>query len=280
MPAYLQHMIAFSPCKINIGLHITAKRTDGYHELHSLFYPVPLHDIIEVVEKNRDVDEKCSFTSTGIKTDANNQNNLCVKAYQLLDNDFNLPPVLMHLHKQIPVGAGLGGGSSDASQVLKMLNEKFKLNLSTEALLNYAAMLGSDCPFFIKSIPQIATGRGEILNDTALDLKGYYLLLVKPDIFISTKEAYSLVVPKPPQFNLSHLKVSDIANWKNYVVNDFEEALFTKYPLLKEIKSFLYASGAVYTAMSGSGSAMFGIFESEPTISTQLNNYTLFLKQL
>lgn len=272
-------MIAFAPCKINIGLQVKAIRADGYHELSSVFYSVQLHDIIEIVE-NKTSDEKCTFTSSGIQTNANNSDNLCVKAYRLLDNDFNIPPVLMHLHKQIPVGAGLGGGSSDASQVLKMLNEKFKLNLSTEALLNYAAMLGSDCPFFIKSSPQIATGRGEILNDTALDLKGYYLLLVKPDIFISTKEAYSLVVPKPPQFNLSHLKVSDIANWKNYVVNDFEDALFIKYPLLKEIKNFLYKSGAVYAAMSGSGSAMFGVFAINPQAEIPFSDSFVFVSKL
>lgn len=273
-------MIAFAPCKINIGLQVTAKRTDGFHELCSVFYPVPLHDIIEIVEKNRNVDEKCTFTSSGIKTDANSQSNLCVKAYQLLDKDFNLPPVLIHLHKQIPVGAGLGGGSSDASQVLKMLNEKFKLDLTTQALLNYAAVLGSDCPFFIKTLPQIATGRGEVLNEIAIDLKGYYLQLVKPDIFISTKEAYGLITPSASAFDLNRLSVTDITNWKNNVTNDFEEPLLKKYPLLKEIKNYLYNSGAVFAAMSGSGSAMFGIFESNPAISTKLNNYTLFLKQL
>jgi 4-diphosphocytidyl-2-C-methyl-D-erythritol kinase len=272
-------MIAFAPCKINIGLQVTAKRTDGYHELSSVFYPVPLHDIIEIVENYTSL-EKCKFTSSGIQTNANDGDNLCVKAYSLLDKDFNLPPALIHLHKQIPVGAGLGGGSSDASQVLKMLNEKFTLNLTADALLNYAAMLGSDCPFFIKSSPQIATGRGEILNDINLNLSGFYLLLVKPHIFISTKEAYSLITPSPSAFDLNRLSVTDITNWKNYVTNDFEAPLFKKYHLLKDIKNHLYQSGAVYAAMSGSGSAMFGIFESEPKTSIPFLNCNSVIKKL
>lgn len=274
------YMIAFAPCKINIGLHVTAKRPDGFHELSSIFYPIPLHDIIEITVNEIDANLKCIFTATGVPSNANNEDNLCVKAYKLLDNDFDLPPVLIHLHKQIPVGAGLGGGSSDASEVLKMLNEKFNLKLTTTELENYAARLGSDCPFFIKNTPQLASGRGEILNNVSLDLKGHYILLIKPDIFISTKEAYNLIKPLPPAFDLSKLSISDLANWKNYVFNDFEVPLFKKYSLLKEIKENLYKSGAVYASMSGSGSALFGIFKERPILNLTLKNVNLLLKQI
>lgn len=269
-------MISFAPCKINLGLQVIEKRNDGYHNLSSIFYPVGLHDIIEITEKKG----LPSFTSTGVETYAGDDKNLCMKAYHMLATDYNLSPVHIHLHKQIPVGAGLGGGSSDASLVLKMLNQKFALNIPEEKLCHYASQIGSDCPFFIKESPQLVSGRGEILNKITLNLKGYFLLLIKPGIFVSTAEAYGSIKPAPASFDLAQLSTTDIENWKNYLVNDFEKPLFEKYTLLGEIKKFLYHQGAIYASMSGSGSALYGIFKNKPSDKVPFPDCSSFVRVL
>lgn len=255
-------MIVFPPAKINIGLNIIRKRDDGFHDIETVFYPLELSDIVEVVQSS----SKTEFSNTGLLVDAPATSNLCVKAYQLLKKDYNLPEVKIHLHKIIPMGAGLGGGSSDAAYVLKVLNQLFDLKISNDAMIDYASQLGSDCAFFVNGEPSLATGRGEVLSPLPLNLKGYHVLLIKPDIHISTAEAYSGVTPFKPEKSLNELLKWDIRDWKNCIVNDFEKHLFIKYPQLSDIKNFMYGKGAVYASMSGSGSTVYGIFKDEPAI--------------
>lgn len=249
-------MVSFPGCKINLGLHVIRKRTDGFHELETCFYPVPWQDILEIVQA-----PALTFTSSGIAIPGAEADNLCLRAYHLLKADFGLPPVHIHLHKILPMGAGLGGGSADGAHALRMLNTLFNLGLSTKALAVYAAKLGSDCAFFIYETPRLGTGRGEILEPIGVSLKGKFLLLVKPDIHVSTAEAYSGVVPRQPENNLREiLDNQPIEAWKNTVHNDFEASVFSKYPAIEHVKQALYHAGAEYAAMSGSGAAVFGIF--------------------
>ena len=245
--------------KINLGLSITEKREDGFHNLESIFVPVPWYDVIEIQES-----EKTTFTSSGIQIDGDGTNNLCMKAYHLLARDFILPPVSIHLEKKIPIGAGLGGGSSDAAYVLKGLNEMFRLNLSIKRLEQLASLLGSDCPFFIQNKAAFVTGRGEQLDvNLKLDLN-CYCILINPGIHISTKEAYGAITPQKAQFNLKELHTLDKGAWQNAVVNDFETALLPNYPELVDLKESLLALNPFYVSMSGSGSSFFAFFEDRP----------------
>jgi 4-diphosphocytidyl-2-C-methyl-D-erythritol kinase len=252
-------MISFPGCKINLGLHILYKREDGYHEIESVMYPVPLHDVLEIVP-----DETFQFVSTGLPIPGNVEDNLCVKAYHLLQKDHHLQPIYMHLHKNIPLGGGLGGGSSDGANVLLLLNDVFQLDLSIEQLQNYAAQLGSDCPFFILNQPQEAKGRGEQLSPISIDLSGYFLKIINIGLHISTAEAYGNSKPAIPETSIRMQLEKPIEEWKHCLENDFEKGVFSLHPVLSEIKQQLYHEGAVYASMSGSGSTMFGLFKQQP----------------
>jgi 4-diphosphocytidyl-2-C-methyl-D-erythritol kinase len=255
-------VILFPNCKINLGLHITQKRPDGFHNLQTFFYPVPITDALEIiVQENREA--PFQFTLSGPPIDAVSDN-ICVKAYHLLKQDFKeLPAVKMHLHKAVPVGAGLGGGSADGAFTLLLLNKKFNLQLSEQQLLDYALQLGSDCPFFIKNVPCFATGRGEILEPMPLDLSLYKLVLVNPGLHINTGWAFSQLQPKAPAQSLSEIIQLPVNDWKHSLTNDFEEPIFLHYPAIQQIKKELYAAGAVYASMSGTGSTIFALFEKE-----------------
>ncbi len=254
-------MIVYPHSKINLGLHIIRKRNDGYHELETLFYPLDLCDALEIIPA---ADGKTEFTSTGIPIPGNANDNLCVKAWELLQKDYSVPEVKIHLHKMIPIGAGLGGGSSDATFTLRVLNNLFTLNLSSEKLKQYAQQLGSDCSFFLENSPTYASGRGEILTTHPLSLKGYSLALVKPDVHVSTADAYAGITPRKPEKPLKEILSLPPDEWKDVLVNDFEKTIFRKFPEPGKIKSRLYDYGAVYASMSGSGSSVFGIFRGKP----------------
>jgi 4-diphosphocytidyl-2-C-methyl-D-erythritol kinase len=249
-------MISFPPCKINLGLQIVSKRPDGFHNIETCFYPIPWTDILEIIPSNT-----FEFTKSGISIDGKPEDNLCVKAYQLLQADFDLSPVKIHLHKVIPTGAGLGGGSSDGAYTLRLLNTIFSLGITTTLLKEYASRLGSDCSFFIEDKPMIGTGRGEILENIKVDLKGRFLVLVKPAVQISTAEAYGSITPAFSKNRIKEVVEMDISNWKSLLRNDFEHPLFGKYPVISEVKEKFYQAGAIYASMSGSGSAVYGIFE-------------------
>lgn len=255
-------MIQFANAKINIGLQIIDRRPDGYHNLETVFYPIPLYDVVEIIRS-----DQIRFFPTGLPIagagpgdDNDNNNNLCLKAYHLLKADFDLPPVDIHLHKSIPVGAGLGGGSSDAAATLRALNEEFRLGLSEEKLEGYAGKLGSDCPFFIRNKAVFATQTGTSFEEIELDLKGWQLLVVWPALHISTARAYQSCIPRNTSGNLKALIHSPLDQWQNLIENDFEKSLFDNYPVLPKIKTLMYDLGAGYASMSGSGSAMYGIF--------------------
>lgn len=255
-------MILFPNCKINLGLYITSKRYDGYHNLETVFYPVPIIDALEVIEDKNPNPGGIQFSTSGLEIGGDFSNNLCVKAYYLLKKDFpGLPPVQMHLHKSIPMGAGLGGGSSDGAFTLLLLNQKFNMGLSESSLVEYALELGSDCPFFIVNKPCAAKGRGEILQVIDLDLKGYTLVLINPGIHISTREAFRSITPIQPAMDLISVVSEPVESWKESLQNDFEQGIFTIHPVLAEIKSALYHAGAIYAAMSGSGSTLYGLFK-------------------
>jgi len=252
-------MISFPNAKINLGLQITEKRTDGFHNLETVFFPVGWSDALEIAHS----DELC-FTNSGIAISGSPESNLVMKAYNLLRNDFNIPPLKIHLHKQIPFGAGLGGGSADGAFMLRMLNNTFNLDISQEKLFEYAAVLGSDCPFFILNKPAFATGRGNIMNEINLNVKGLYLLLVKPPVEVATANAFQNVIPQKPTVSLSELINLPVQDWKNNIVNQFESSVFLQYPEIAAIKTMLYDLDAVYASMSGSGSCVFGLFNELP----------------
>lgn len=250
-------MIVYPNAKINIGLNIVSKRTDGYHNLETVFYPIDLTDTLSV-EKTSDT--KTILITNGIKIEGNSEDNLVMKAYRLLEKDFKIPAVSMSLTKNIPSQAGLGGGSSDAAFTLKALNELFDLQLTDEQLETYASLLGADCPFFIKNKAVFAEGTGNIFTPLDLSLKKYYLLLVKPEVYISTKEAFQHVKPHAPEKQLTSLLQMSPDKWKDNVKNDFEESVFPIHKSLPMIKKKLYDAGAVYASMSGSGSSLYGLF--------------------
>ena len=250
-------MIVYPNAKINLGLNILKKREDGYHDISSVFYPVKkCIDILEIIKS-----EEFEYTNSGIAIPEGE--NLCKKAWKLLDADFGIGNVKIHLHKQISIGAGLGGGSADASFTLKVLNELFELKLTNIQLEKYALKLGADCPFFIDNITKYVQGIGEKMTSIDLDLSGFEIRLINPEIHISTKEAYSGVFPHIPEVSVEKIIQLPIKEWKNNLKNDFEKSVFIKYPELKEVKNGLYDNGALYAIMSGSGSVIFGIFEKD-----------------
>lgn len=257
-------MIVFPTCKINLGLQILRKRADGYHDLDTCFYAIPWTDILEIVPA-----QTLSFQATGAQIAGNPDTNLCLRAYHALQKDYALPPVSIHLHKIIPMGAGLGGGSSDGAHTLRLLNAIFSLQLPAEKLMDYAAQLGSDCAFFVQDQPMRGTGRGEVLSPLHVSLTGKFLLVIKPDIHVSTAEAYRGVTPHVPLQSVPEILQLPIDQWKNYLINDFEKSVFAAHPQLQNIKDLLYAAGAQYASMSGSGSAVFGIFEQPVDLSVQ-----------
>ncbi len=254
-------MICFPSCKINLGLRITQKRADGFHALETVFFPISIKDALEIIIEPDTSAAPITFTSSGLAINGEPSDNLCFKAYGLLKNDYpSIPNIKMHLHKKIPMGAGLGGGSSDGAFTLVTLNQLFNLQLSEQALLNYALQLGSDCPFFIINTPAFATGRGEILTPTTVDLSGYSIVIVNPGIAISTKLAFSLITPRVPDNNLAAVIQQPISTWKDVIINDFEQPIFNSFPELANIKETLYQKGAAYASMTGTGSTIYGIF--------------------
>ncbi|GGF18893.1 4-(cytidine 5'-diphospho)-2-C-methyl-D-erythritol kinase [Echinicola rosea] len=268
-------MVLFPNAKINLGLSINGKRKDGYHDITTCMLPVPLHDALEITFA-----DKTSFKSTGLPIPGAEKDNLILKAFKLMRRDFNdLPNVHFHLHKAIPMGAGLGGGSADAAFAISMMNNIFDLHLEDWFLEDYAAQLGSDCPFFIENTPKIATGRGEILEDVNINLKDCHLILVNPNIHIGTKEAYAGVTPKHPEFDLKET-IADRSLWKDRLVNDFEASIFPKHPQIAAIKEKLYEKGAFYAAMSGSGATVFGLFDTETALGEWPEEYFTFAGKL
>lgn len=252
-------MILFPNCKINLGLYITGKLPGGYHNLQTLFYPLALHDVLEIITKPPSANTTLSLSGITIEQLANNS---CLKAYDLLKNIFpQLPPVAIHLHKAIPVGGGLGGGSADAAFTLLLLNKKFDLKISDETLMQYALRLGSDCPFFIKNSPCFATGRGEILQPVSIDLSAYKIVIVNPGIHINTGWAFTQIKQEEPKTPFTEIFKMPVVEWKTHLVNVFEKPIFEKHPSIKEIKETLYQKGAVYASMSGSGATVYGLFK-------------------
>jgi len=252
-------MICFPNAKINIGLEVLRKRADNFHDLETIFYPVSLCDILEM-----NTSDKTTITITGIDIIDDPEKNLVLKAYRLLNEEFSLPPVEFHLHKQIPTGAGLGGGSADAAFTLMGLNELFHLSIGKNKLLDYASLLGSDCAFFVLNYPVFAEGKGNLFSEIALDLKGLSLVLIKPDFSVSTAQAYCGIQPALAAFDLKDSIMKPVKDWKNCIHNRFEDPVFTLYPQLLKLKESLYSNGALYASMSGSGSSVFGLFEEVP----------------
>ncbi|MEI7420941.1 MAG: 4-(cytidine 5'-diphospho)-2-C-methyl-D-erythritol kinase [Prolixibacteraceae bacterium] len=255
-------MVLFPNAKINIGLNILRKREDGYHDLESLFYPIGLKDALEFVENGKNI---VNFNSSGIALDIPPEKNIVLKAYRLLQEEHSLPGLDFHLHKVIPFGAGLGGGSSDAAFLLKSLNEHFELEISAIKLKHLAGRLGADCSFFLENTPCHATGKGEILTPVDFSLKGSHLLLVKPPFGVETKSAYAGVVPAEFPFDFMKIILGPVSDWQGMIRNDFEASVFSKYPESGEIKARLTGMGATYASMSGSGSSVYGLFEKEPS---------------
>jgi 4-diphosphocytidyl-2-C-methyl-D-erythritol kinase len=268
-------MIFFPKAKINIGLRITGKRADGYHNIETLFYPVSLLDVLEyvipVVALSKDI-----ITVSGINTGTDPEENLVYKAIIKLREKYKFPFLRIHLHKIIPVGAGLGGGSSDAATFLKTVDKCLGLSINKEDLMALALGLGSDCPFFIDSNPAFATGRGEVLTSVKPLLSGYYLILANPGSRINTAEAYRNCSPGLPSTSLLQLAEKPVAEWKDFIINDFETYAFTKYPLIRDLKNEMYNAGAIFSLMSGSGSSVYGIFTEKPEIPERLMQYIIF----
>jgi len=254
-------MILFPNAKINIGLNITERRPDGYHNLETIFYPIDIKDALEVVKS-----DKLSFTSTGLDIPGTMEDNLCVKGYHMLKQDYDLPPVSIHLHKHIPIGAGLGGGSSDAAFFIRLMNDEFKLGLSVDEMTDYARRLGADCAFFIENKPVFAFERGDEFESIKLDLSAYKIVLVMPPVHVSTGEAFRGIQPAPVKESLFDLINEPIADWKKFIKNDFEQTVFKNHIEIRGIKAALYETGAIYSSMSGSGASVFGIFADTPDL--------------
>jgi 4-diphosphocytidyl-2-C-methyl-D-erythritol kinase len=254
-------MIIFPNAKINIGLNVINRREDGYHNLETIFYPIKINDVLEVIEA-----DELSFESDGLEIPGRMEDNLCIKGYHLLKKDFDLPPVKMFLYKHIPIGAGLGGGSADAAFFIRLLNQKFHLELSDEQMIGYVRQLGADCAFFIKNKPVFAQGIGDKIEDIDLDLSKYKIALVMPRVHVSTPEAFRGVKPAVPEHSLKELIRLPVVEWKNHVKNDFELSIFKNHPAIRGVKAALYEAGAIYASMSGSGASVFGIFEEKPAL--------------
>ncbi|MDB4903280.1 MAG: ispE [Mucilaginibacter sp.] len=255
-------MIIFPNAKINIGLNVVSRRSDGYHNLETIFYPVKINDALEIIEA-----EELSFQSSGLEIPGRVEDNLCIKGYYLLKKDFDLPLVKIHLHKHIPIGAGLGGGSADAAFFIRLMNQKFNLKLTDEEMIDYAKQLGADCAFFIQNTPVFAFDRGDEFEPIKLDLSAYKIILVTPPVHVSTAEAYGSVKPAPVKESLMELIYKPVAEWKKHIKNDFEATIFKNHPTIRGIKAALYEAGALYASMSGSGASVFGIFDKTPDLS-------------
>ena len=253
-------MVVFPNAKINLGLNVIGKRADGYHDIETLLYPVSWYDILEILEAKAD-----QYTFTGIPTTTKKEDNLCYKAIDLLRQNYEIPPINLHLHKTIPHGAGLGGGSSDAAHVLLVANQLFNLKIEEKELASLAVKLGSDCPFFLNNKPMMATGIGDVLEPVANVLKGYFIKIIKPDFGINTAEAYKGIHPKAPDSKLKEIVKLPLEQWRSKLKNDFEATVFKIKPELQEIKNQFYKQGAIYAVMSGSGSSVFGIFSTPPS---------------
>ncbi len=257
-------MIAFPNCKINLGLNILAKKEDGFHDLETFFFPINIHDVLELIPSKENT---TLLTTSGISP-GEAENNICLKAYNLVKKDYpGLPGIKIHLHKAIPLGSGLGGGSADGVATLQLLNKKFSLNITTGQLFGYALKLGSDCPFFLLNKPVFASGRGETLEPLQLSLSGYKIIIVNPGIHISTTEAFKDITPSIPKKRIKEIISQPIETWKKELINDFEKSVSKKYPLINKIKNDLYERGAIYSAMSGSGSTVYGIFKDDSMIN-------------
>lgn len=261
-------MICFPNAKINLGLNIVSKRADGYHNLETIFYPIKIEDALEIVIP-KDATED-NFFLEGLSVDGDPSNNLVWKALQLMRKYYSFPFIEVHLLKAIPMGAGIGGGSSDAAFMLKLLNTTFEWNLSKQELVSYAVQLGADCPFYIYNQAMYAEGIGEVLSSVDLNLDNYIITLVKPNIFVSTKEAFSKIVPKQPKVNLKDIVKLPIEEWKDNMINDFEDGVFHNHPELKNIKNKLYEMGAIYASMSGSGSSIYALSKSPIDLSSPI----------
>ena len=271
-------MITFPNCKINIGLRVTGKRDDGFHDLETIFYPIQLCDGLEIIQNQHSSETKLGLS--GLVIDSPIQDNICYKAFSLLKIDFpDLPPLQIHLHKVIPTGAGLGGGSSNGAFTLSLINQKFKLGLDTQQLLKYALKLGSDCPFFIINKAAYATGRGEKLETVQLDLSDYNIVLINPGIHINTGWAFSRISPGSSKYTLKQIVDTPVSTWKDIVINDFEVPVFREFPAIKELKEQFYNKGAIYASMTGSGSTVFGLFEKSFTPQLDIPSH-YFMKSL
>jgi 4-diphosphocytidyl-2-C-methyl-D-erythritol kinase len=268
-------MIVFPTAKINLGLRITGKRNDGYHDIETIFYPVGPYDALEFVTSDKPGNKDILIT-TGINTGCDPEENLVIKALRKLREKHSFPHLKVHLHKVIPVGAGLGGGSSDSSCLLKAINRRFALNISEQELKDISLELGSDCPFFIKGVPAFATGRGELLRPVDHVLSGFYIVLLNPGLSISTREAYQNCTPGRPSESLIVLITHPITEWRQTILNDFEDFVFKKHSLIGKIKEELYNSGALFCLMSGSGSSVYGIYHEKPELPEKLRNYVIF----
>lgn len=274
-------MVIFPNAKINIGLNIVEKRPDGFHNIESIFYAIPLCDALEIIENNDSTDTPIIFSSSGIEIPGDANDNLCIKAYHLIAKDYALPKIKVHLHKHIPIGAGLGGGSADAAFFIKLLNEKFELGLAWGEMHHYAKQLGSDCSFFISNKPSYVQGKGDEFESISLDLSIYHITLIYPNIHINTAKAYSGVKPKASARSLENdLLQLSVEQWKEFVHNDFEDSIFPQFPEIKKIKEELYAHGAVYAAMSGSGSTVYGIFKEASNLKVKYKDYFVFEAKL
>jgi 4-diphosphocytidyl-2-C-methyl-D-erythritol kinase len=268
-------MIVFPKAKINIGLRITGKRSDGYHDIETIFYPVGLCDALEFVVSPEQNDEDI-LTVTGIDTCSNPGDNLVNKSLNALRTEYSFPSLKIHLHKVIPVGAGLGGGSSDAAHMLKAINRHFGLLIEDQDIKAKALEIGSDCPFFIDNEPSYATGRGEILKPVKPFLKGYYLIVLNPGIGINTREAYQNCRPKSSSASLLQITDRPVNEWKELIINDFEEYSFKKHPIIGNLKNELYNSGALFSLMSGSGSSVYGVFLEKPEVSGKIKDFLIW----
>lgn len=272
-------MITFPNAKINIGLNIVKKRDDGFHDIETVFYPLPWCDVLEIIPDVK-AKEAVQFKSSGIRMYSKDKQNLCIRSYYLLAEKFQLPPVKMHLHKVIPIGAGLGGGSADAAFSLMMLNQVFNLDLSQQHLMEFASELGSDCSFFIRNKSVYASGKGDQFEEIKLGLKNYYVVVVKPKIHVSTAEAYRGVLTAKPSGNLKELIKLPVAKWKEVVANDFEKTIFEKFNVIKNIKTKLYKYGAIYASLSGSGSSVYGIFSEPKSLDSSFRNCVVYSGKL
>lgn len=257
-------MIVYPNAKINLGLNVVEKRADGFHNIETVFYPVGWSDLLELLP-DENSSSGITLTTSGLPIPGDVNDNLCVRAYELIRRDYAMPAVKVHLHKIVPMGAGLGGGSSDAAFFIKALNELFELGLAWGELHHYAKQLGSDCSFFISNRPVFAEGKGDEYESILLDLSNYHIVIAYPGIHVNTAEAYKGIIPRKPAASPEDIVTKlPVAEWKNVLVNDFEQSVFERFPAIKSLKEKMYAAGAVYAAMSGSGSAVFGVFETVP----------------